>query len=248
MQELEDNESDQLQTQRRAYLDNRICVDKLMNDAERLPQVETELTNARKDLSYQREDYQRNLADLMCQNTNLLQQVSQLGAEKAQLQRATEEKDKTLTTLERKYFETNRKLGKVESELQVEVERAKKRIECEFGIWRWRVECLPNLAELAKSATRRSASRDKSVGTSPKTTHAPAPPIGSAASSSTDSADAVSTKKPAEQPAQVSTSAPPPPPPPPGFLNPANVKKAPGECGNTTLRRIRSLVNITLIF
>ncbi|CAD5216547.1 unnamed protein product [Bursaphelenchus okinawaensis] len=205
LKELEDNEAEQLQTQRKAYLDNRVIVEKLMQDSDQLPDLKQRIEAIQIDLSNKREEYQRNLADIMEQNNKLLSQVSRLGAEKEQLLRATEEKDKTLTTLERKYFETNKKLNKVESDLKLEVEKARKKIE----------------NELSQAATRRSQSRDKAVGTSPKT---PNPPVQQTKSieKSEDTPDKVE-----EAPKKATAPPPPPPPPLPGFLNPANVKKPP---------------------
>lgn len=116
--------------------------------AEKLDQVEDKLNNAIQQISLQREKYQFDLGSLNDKNVELTKKLETLIAERQasfrrqmneclthrfqELLRTTEEKEKSLRTLERQQFETEKKLRSVEGQLTAEVRKTKKAIEREF--------------------------------------------------------------------------------------------------------------------
>ncbi|KAI6175235.1 Formin-like protein [Aphelenchoides fujianensis] len=196
LKDLKENESELLLTQYNAYYQNRIDVDKLLADSEKLPDVEAKLNDTIQRLSYNREEYQKTLSELKNKNSELAAQLAQVLRERDQWLRTTEEKEKSIRTLERQQFETEKKLRDVESQLSAEVERTKKVIEKELG--------------------KSSASTPSKPKGSTKAASVPPPPAPSAAADDTTP----TTEAPKPLATVAANPPPPPPPPPPAMLGP----------------------------
>ncbi|KAI6188875.1 Formin-like protein [Aphelenchoides besseyi] len=198
LKELESNESELLYTQYSAYEKNRIDVNKLLADSEKLLLVEAKLNETIQRLSRNREEYQRNLVELSDKNTQLTTEINQLRSERDQWMKTTEEKDKSIRTLERQQFETEKKLRNVESQLNAEVEKTKIVIE----------------NELAKPTGGISKKKEPEKVTSSATT----------ASALDDSTPTSEVSRPL---ATVSANPPPAPPPPPFLQAPPKISIPP---------------------
>ncbi|KAI6171408.1 Formin-like protein [Aphelenchoides bicaudatus] len=184
----EDEQSEQLQTQFNAYLSNRIDLNEVMIKADKLDSVAEKLNNAIRQISDQRENYQRDLADLNIKNEELSEKLSVLIKDRDEIIKSNEDKEKSLRTLERQQFETEKKLRSVEGQLTAEVQKTKKAIE----------------KELSKPST---PTLDQ-----PKKFSVPAEPKKEAVGEN----HVDSTPKP--EPAKVAASVPVPPPPPPAMV------------------------------
>ncbi|KAI6233834.1 hypothetical protein M3Y99_00875400 [Aphelenchoides fujianensis] len=134
------------------------------------------------------------LSELKNKNSELAAQLAQVLRERDQWLRTTKEKEKSIRTLERQQFETEKKLRDVESQLSAEVERTKKRS--------W-----------ANRRLRRRPSRK--VRRRPRVFRRRRPPRRPPADDTTPTTEA-----PKPLATVAANPPPPPPPPPPAMLGP----------------------------
>uniref|UniRef100_A0A158R454 Formin-like protein n=1 Tax=Syphacia muris TaxID=451379 RepID=A0A158R454_9BILA len=123
LEQLSTNESEQLQTQRNAYIENMLDVQTLVDEAEKKAKVEAENANLCDELSKAKERLQEVEADYIARLAQLDSRLKELNAEKEKL---LKEHDSTLDTMRRTLSEKDKvareRQAKLESRIQ-ELER-----------------------------------------------------------------------------------------------------------------------------
>ncbi|VDN55010.1 unnamed protein product [Dracunculus medinensis] len=116
---LKSNESEQLQTQRIAYLENKIDVTTLVDEAEKKVEIEAENARLSDELSKTKERLQEVEADYIARLAHLDRRLKELNAEKEKL---LKERDSTLSTMRRTLNEKDKvnreQQAKLESRIQ----------------------------------------------------------------------------------------------------------------------------------
>ncbi|VDD85180.1 unnamed protein product, partial [Enterobius vermicularis] len=123
LESLSENESEQFQTQRIAYLENMLDVPTLMEEAEKKAKIESENLSLCEELSKAKERLQEVEADYIARLAQLDHRLKELNAEKEKL---LKEHDSTLDTMRRTLSEKDKvareRQAKLESRIQ-ELER-----------------------------------------------------------------------------------------------------------------------------